>query len=88
MNTSQASSEEAHQSYPVYHEYGDNSREIYNLSRAPSYAQNSESDTNSDASSENQFSSKTYIPTPLFDRTDLKELRRQRKRRKGQDGQK
>lgn len=86
MSTSQASSEETDQNHPVYHEYGNNSREIYTLSRAPRYDRGSESDSDSTASSQNQFSSQTYIPTPLFDRTDLNELRRQTKRRKGQDG--
>ncbi|QKX54234.1 uncharacterized protein TRUGW13939_01319 [Talaromyces rugulosus] len=85
-STSQAGCEEIGQNYPVYHEYEDNSREMYYLSRAPSYVRGSESGSDSAAPSENQFSSKTYIPMPPFAKADLNELsRRQTKRTQGQE---
>jgi hypothetical protein len=85
-STSQARCEEIGQNYPVYHEYEDNSREMYYLSRAPSYARGSDSGSDSAAPSENQFSSRTYIPIPPFAKFDVNELRRkQAERRKGQD---
>lgn len=86
MSTRPTSVEEISQGYTVYHEYEDGSREIYNLSHAPSYARTSESGSESAASSENLFSSKIYVAMPPFDNTDREKLRRrQTRKRKGQD---